>query len=405
MSADKPLRFLHASDFRMDEPLRGLSHVPPHLQELLADAPYVAARRVFDCALSQEVDFLLLAGRLLHPAHGGPRGLAFLAEQFERLQEQEIPVYWAASDIDHPERWPAGCQAWDQVHVFSLSQVEEVSHFRDDLPLATIMGRSGSGGGARADEFVGEYGEQFTIAVTAALGDSKSLSRQRIDYWALGGRGSRETLFSKPRCAHDPGMPQARSCGQTGPYGCTLVQVEGGRARLTHLAADAVRWQTADIQAPRRATLESLETEIDDQSRRLAMEADRPLLVTWRVAGVERLEDVPRSGAWRGELADRLRKRHGEGDSALWTVSIEALLPEEPPDRWLEENTMLGDYLRELQEFDFHAADESALRGRLNELHPADDLPEHCDLGDRDEQARILREAAQLGADLLRGKA
>ena len=80
------LRFLHASDFHLEAPVGGLAEVPEQLRDLLIDAPRVAAQRVFESAIAHRVDFLLLAGDILHPYNAGPGALAFLLEQFERLE-------------------------------------------------------------------------------------------------------------------------------------------------------------------------------------------------------------------------------------------------------------------------------------------------------------------------------
>jgi hypothetical protein len=404
--SEQPIRFLHAGHLRLDEPLHGLAEVPEHLLDRLADAPYTAAEQVFATALSEEVDFVLLTGQQMDVHRAGPRGMVFLLSQFERLQEREIAVYWAASDHDHWDQWPSGCQLPDNVHVFPVGKVEEVSHFVDSTPVATILGRSGvARGGIRAVDFHADYGGQFSIAAVNGAADTKALSQQRIDYWALGGQATRETLFSKPRTAHDCGSPQGRGPLEAGVHGCTLAKVAGGRTILTPIACDAIRWQSAAAEVPRPATLERLEQLLDEQTRRQAVDADRPQLVTWQLEGVERLEGVSRSGAWRRELAAKLRTRHGGGEAGVWTVALEAVLPESPPDQWLDENTMLGDFLRELQEFEFRRENEGTLQERLGQLGLSGHLPQICDLSDRSEQQRVIREAAKLGADLLRGNA
>ena len=102
----QPFRFIHASDFHLDRPLRGLSEVPDHLRGALVDAPYRAAERVFDAAIRERVDFVALAGDIVDPLLAGPRGLVFLSEQFEKLGAAGIKVYWATGRTDHFERWP-----------------------------------------------------------------------------------------------------------------------------------------------------------------------------------------------------------------------------------------------------------------------------------------------------------
>ena len=56
-----PFRFIHASDFHLERPPRGLTEVPDHLRAPFVDAPYRAAERVFDAAIKERVDFVVLA--------------------------------------------------------------------------------------------------------------------------------------------------------------------------------------------------------------------------------------------------------------------------------------------------------------------------------------------------------
>ena len=95
-----PLRFIHAGDFHLQQPLAGLAEVPDHLRDVLLDAPYRAAERVFDAVLREEADFLVLAGDLVAPQQCSPRALSFLSEQFERLADRETAVYWAGGTVD-----------------------------------------------------------------------------------------------------------------------------------------------------------------------------------------------------------------------------------------------------------------------------------------------------------------
>ena len=77
-----PFRLVHASDFHLELPLFGVSDVPPHLRDMFLQAPYEAARRVFETVLAEEAELLLLSGDLLSPLDAGPRGVCFLLSQF-----------------------------------------------------------------------------------------------------------------------------------------------------------------------------------------------------------------------------------------------------------------------------------------------------------------------------------
>ena len=69
----EPLRFLHASDLRLERPLGGLTEVPPHWRGLCAEAPRQAAARAFELAREERCDFVVLSGDVVDPELAGLR--------------------------------------------------------------------------------------------------------------------------------------------------------------------------------------------------------------------------------------------------------------------------------------------------------------------------------------------
>src|SRR5262245_16172482 len=101
--AQPPLRFVHAGDLHLERPLSGVAEVPPHLREAFLEAPYLAAQQIFETALTEGADALLLSGDVVHLDRAGPRAIVFLLEQFQRLANHGIPVYWAGGQVDAPD--------------------------------------------------------------------------------------------------------------------------------------------------------------------------------------------------------------------------------------------------------------------------------------------------------------
>ena len=95
-----PLRFVHASDFHLERPLGGIAEVPEHLRDLFLDAPFLVAQQVFETVVTEGADALLLSGDVVDFDNVGPRAVVFLAEQFQRLAEHGIAIYWACGDAD-----------------------------------------------------------------------------------------------------------------------------------------------------------------------------------------------------------------------------------------------------------------------------------------------------------------
>ncbi|MEM9944035.1 MAG: DNA repair exonuclease, partial [Planctomycetota bacterium] len=195
----EPLKFIHASDFHLDVSVSGLAELPSHLIEAMANAPYEAAQKVFDLAIAERVDFLLLSGDLFDFESGNARAAAFLLSQFERLAEKEIHVYWCGGQCDQPDRWPSSIELPENVVTFTSSVVEQLDHSRDGKTIARIMASGYDAQRNNGADFSAPKGDVFTIALTHGEFESSSLNAQGIRYWAMGGR-HKPTKLEKAGC-------------------------------------------------------------------------------------------------------------------------------------------------------------------------------------------------------------
>src|SRR5688572_18934657 len=136
----QPLRLVHASDFHLELPLYGLAEIPDHLRELLIEAPYQAAEQVFETALAEDVDGVLLAGDVLNVDRAGPPAIVLLLDQFSRLGDRGIQVYWAGGAVDVPDLWPRSVALPENVHVFAIGRVETLDLVRSSETIARVQG-------------------------------------------------------------------------------------------------------------------------------------------------------------------------------------------------------------------------------------------------------------------------
>src|SRR5262245_1257885 len=162
LPARSAFSFVHASDLHLELPPHGLSEIPEHLRDSLLESPYRAAERVFDLALSQQADFLVLSGDVLAADPGSrhapcavsgegagsgpaaftcPRGPCFLLKQFQRLRDRDITVYWLTGQADTHDAWPAHLELPENVHRFT-ADVCEFTHRRGGLAVARLIGLS-----------------------------------------------------------------------------------------------------------------------------------------------------------------------------------------------------------------------------------------------------------------------
>ena len=283
--ASPTLRFLHASDLHLERPLHGLAELPPGLVDLLVDAPLRAAQRVFDAALAEQVDFVLLAGDILRPTAAGPRGLVHLVEQLERLEARHIPVYWSTGRVDAATRWTDILHLPPNVHLASGRRVEHWKFEKEGRLRAEIMGAaSGAEQTIQPTDF---RPSSPAIAIALAHGRLAApvAASQGVHYWALGGSHRRRVQRSAMPVVHYPGTPQGCSPGEAGPHGCTLVQVEDAHTlRTRFIATDVVRWHSETIQLEGYQDRVDLERLIEHHAQALlAKHRDTHWLVRWQV--------------------------------------------------------------------------------------------------------------------------
>src|SRR3954453_5378205 len=144
----QPIRLVHASDFHLERPLYGLEDIPDHLRELLIKAPYHAAEQVFETALAEDADAVLLADDVLHVDRAGPPAIVLVLDQFARLGERNIPIYWAGGTVDAPDTWPRSVTLPKNVHVFPVGHVESFDLARAGEAIARVQGTSSRDDGA-----------------------------------------------------------------------------------------------------------------------------------------------------------------------------------------------------------------------------------------------------------------
>jgi len=371
--SSRPFRFVHASDFHLELPPQGVADVPDHLRELFIESAYWAAERVFETVLAQQAEFLVLCGDVLRPQQTGPRGPLFLLEQFGRLAEREIPVYWAGGTADPPEAWPAAMTLPGNVHVFPRGRLDEFVHRRDDMPLARIMGTSRDRRRAiRAGDFDGDPAGLFSIAVVHGTADAETLKARSVDYWALGGSHNRSTLFSSPHVAHYSGTPQGRSPRERGTHGCTLVEIDGqGQARSSLTPTDVMRWLDERVTVDATTTRDDLEALLRERMHALVETSPAvDLLISWTVAGNGPLPGRLRRGDLAAELLDVLRAEFGFGPPAAWSLSLQVEPPVSLPPEWYEQETIRGDFLRAVRRLQIKADEPLELESYLSEQSP-----------------------------------
>ncbi len=402
--ADAPLRFVHSSDLRIDRPLHGLSHAPDDLREMLRDAPRLAAERVFDTALTENADALLLAGNVIDLERAAPRDVVFLMDQFRRLDKRGVRVFWAGGSSDPPDAWPRSRPLPENVTVFPVGRVESHNLSRDGKVVACVQGISKPGDReVDASGFHRDAHARFTLGVAFGTSDAPGKEGDRVDYMALGGRSRRATVDHEPGVAHYAGSPQGRTPREAGPSGCTVVQVEiDGKAKTRFVSTDLVRWQEETVEFTAGVTPDQLRARLRERLDKVhAKSKGTDQLVAWRLHGVGPLLIELRADGLCQELLTDLQAYAGRQQPACWSYAVTCDDPYEPPHEQLDQETILGDLLRQVQVLRHNEAFILDLKGLLSKPLLDPSLEKIVTIKGADDRADLFNRAAKLGVALM----
>lgn len=276
-------RFLHAADVHLDSPLRGLGSKEGAPVDAIRSATRQALENLVDLAITEKVAFVLLAGDLYDGDWRDYNTGLFFVRLMSQLEKEGIQVFVvqgnhdAASSITRTLRLP------DNVKLFSPRRAESVviDHLATVVHGMSFPNREVSENLAAAypDRLEGHLNigllhtsldgrEGHAPYAPCTTGD---LIGKGYDYWALGHVHTREE-HEDPWIVF-PGNIQGRHIRETGPKGCTVVEVrDGAITSVEERILDVFRWASL--------SLDVSDTETEDQVLEhvrtgLALEAER----------------------------------------------------------------------------------------------------------------------------------
>lgn len=248
------MKFIHAADLHLDSPFLGLQDLPTPLLTQIRESTFTAATRVFDRALAEQVDFVLLAGDLFDRAEQSVAAQAYLIEQFDRLNQAKIPVVVGFGNHDYLADQHLSITYPDNVTVMGPQVTTVTLNLRDGQTVAI----SGFGYDQRwvTHDPLAAFPEHAETdwhlgmlhgAVATGSGDHYApftvaeLLAKRYDYWALGHIHQRQFLNENPPILY-AGNTQGRDRTETGERGAYLVTSQDHRLVPVFFPTSALVW-------------------------------------------------------------------------------------------------------------------------------------------------------------------
>lgn len=270
------MKFIHAADLHLDSPFLGLTGLPTQLAAQVRQSTFAAATKIFDRALAEHVDFVLLAGDLFDRAEQSVAAQAYLFDQFRRLAAAQIPVVISFGNHDY---------ATDQHQL--VAYPANVTVFGPDVTTTTLTLKSGETVAISgfsypqrwvSDDVVAAYpphaatdwhlGMLHGAVATGGTNDHYApftlddLRQKHYDYWALGHIHHHRLLAENPPIVY-AGNPQGRAINETGAKGAYLVTSQGHELVPEFFETAVLAWETATLTTA-ATTLVALGQELTD---------------------------------------------------------------------------------------------------------------------------------------------
>ncbi len=415
------LKFVHAADIHLDSPFMGLAEVAPDVQKLLCDATFKAFDNVIGLCLSENVDFLLLAGDIYDAKDRSLRAQLRFRDGLARLDEAGIRTFVAHGNHDPLDGWKADLKWPDLVHVFSADRVESVVYERDGEARAIIHGISFGKAEVRdnlAVRFARQDSPLFQVGLLHGNVGSNTghenyapctrqdLDLSGLDYWALGHVHNHQILSERGPCVVYSGNTQGRHINESGPRGCFLVSVDdSGDVEPQFVPTDVVRWQSADLSIEGIADIDGL---IDEGSRCLSdvqgASDGRPticrLTITGRGPMHSELCNLPR----QDEYLEEIREAGARLAPVVFIADVRLKTgPDVNIDVRMKSQDIVGDCLRLVREYQTDDERLKEFRSCLDELFNHRDVRRYLERFEDEAVIEMLQSAQSLLLDELLG--
>lgn len=268
------MKFLHAADLHLDTPFIGISSFSKTLQKRLKESTYLAAEKLFATAISEQVDFVILAGDIFDDTDSSLKAQMFLKKEFEKLDQENIKVYMIYGNHDYYRNNFSVIDFPKNVKIFGQNVSTQALTTRDGLKV-------GITGFSYYQQHInnrmienyplrGDFDYQIGL-LHAGVGDDNyapfrinDLLDKGYDYWALGHIHKRQVLHQAPMIVY-PGDIQGRNQNETTPKGFYIVSVENKVTHMKFVQSSCYTWIQEKITAKTTDTLDSLITEIMDK--------------------------------------------------------------------------------------------------------------------------------------------
>jgi DNA repair exonuclease SbcCD nuclease subunit len=330
----EPIRFIHAADLHLDSPFAGMHQLPETIFERLKESTFAALDNLIHLAMSEKVDFILIAGDLYDGEDRSLKAQLKLKKAFEELEQHGIQVYVIHGNHDHMSgRWLD--LSWPQnVHVFSDKEVECKTYWKNGNTPVNLYGYSYPKRAVIENmtpfyKKQGEAGFHIGLLHGSIAGNTdhdvyspfliSDLLEKQLDYWALGHIHKRMHLHETEPPILYSGNIQGRNRKETGDKGCFLVSMSESTVSYTFKPLHDVIWEeiAIEIKGSFQEWIDSLHQQLQQ------LRGDNvPLVATIRISGTNELYHLFQEENVLEDLMDQWNEDETGRENFVWISSI-----------------------------------------------------------------------------------
>lgn len=209
----RSIRFIHTADLHLGAPFSGLRTQSPRWANTLLTAIPTAFQRMIDVAITEAVDFVIIAGDIFDSARPSYADFALFMNGLQQLAAADIPVYCCTGNHDPLSSWSAEYGTLpSNTHLFSVETPSFFTFIKGDDGCDRHDRRDDAGDGVRgAHNAASVPGAHNAASAPSVPGAHSAASVPDPIRVVLGGRGYYARSFPQDRDVSE-GITWANCC-------------------------------------------------------------------------------------------------------------------------------------------------------------------------------------------------
>ncbi|MFG6496728.1 DNA repair exonuclease [Fictibacillus sp. UD] len=328
------IKFLHCADLHLDSPFKGLSSLPEGLFQRLSESTFLSFKRLIDLAITEKVDFVVIAGDLYDSGNRSLKAQSFLKNCFVKLESYNINVFISHGNHDPLDGQWVNLDWPSNVHFFEGNSIQTLQFEKEGRKVACLHGFSYETA-AVTDNRTLHYPEKkddlYHIGILHGQADGYSghsryapflvseLLKKGYDYWALGHIHKKMDLSTEPPIRYS-GNIQGRHSGETGGKGGYIVTLNGTEVESVFHATSDIEWHEGIVDLTEAESLQQVIT-LCERELGTYQQPPKGVFLVLKLSGQTQLFEELLDGVFLEELHEILLE-DDHAESFVHVVSI-----------------------------------------------------------------------------------